>query len=362
MENKIIKATLIAGLLVLLTAGVFFQDSFYAASKPSGQNNAKDSKTPKRIILIGWDGVQRDHLNELLTKGRLPNLKKFISNGVFLNIDITTGRTETKPGWAEIVTGYGPEKTGVFENKKYAPIPAGYTMHERLEGHFGDENISTVFLSGKKHNLGTRGPHDICTNCTRGTWFKGADGVLQKGSRERRLVKMKGEPYFLSRDNIDFFENGLGTAEHVGRTLNEYIERLKDRRFFIFVEFREPDQPGGHTHGENSAEYSQGIILDDEWLGKTVDKLKELGIHEDTLIYITSDHGFDEGKNEHFNAPHVFLAANDKEVTAKDGDRKDIAPTIMQRFGMDIGAITPLLDGRSLLRDAGRAKGNKTVN
>ena len=35
----------------------------------------------------------------------------------------------------------------------------------------------------------------------------------------------------------------------------------------MFVEFREPDQPGAYIR-ENSAEYSQGIMLDDEWLGK----------------------------------------------------------------------------------------------
>jgi hypothetical protein len=370
MENKRIWVIVLLG--VLLTAGSLAYGTpaqkdrgggaSDAGAKPSAQSGIETGGDFKRIILIGWDGVQRNHMKELLGSGRLPNLKKFIDRGLLIDIDITCGATETKPGWAQILTGYCPEKTGVYENRKYAPIPKGYTIQERLEKHFGDENIVTVLLSGKRHNLGARGPHSICTNCTRGTWFKGEEGVPIEGKGERRLAKMKGEPYFLSKDNIDFFENGLGTAEHVGQKLNEYIERSRDGRLFIFVEFREPDQPMGHAKGENSREYSEGIIQDDKELGKTMKRLEELGIHEDTLIYITSDHGFDEGGNEHFNAPHVFLATNDKEVAAKAGDRKDIAPTIMHRFGMDIGSITPPLDGRSLLKNAGQAKGGKKVN
>lgn len=304
----------------------------------------------KNIILIGWDGVQREHLNELMGKGKLPNLKKFISNGVYLDITITTGATDTKAGWAQILTGYNPSKTGVFDNRKYGPIPKGYTIHERLEKFFGDENIATILLSGKKHNLGIRGVHKICLNCVRQGWFDGDTAVVAIKGETKKLKEMKAEPYFYSHEGIDIFENGLNNAGTVGAKVLENIEKNRGNRFFLFVEFREPDQPGGHTYGENSAEYSQGIMLDDEWLGRIIAKLKELGIAGDTLVYVTSDHGFDEGKNEHWDAPRVFLATNDTMVAAKQGDRKDIAPTIMKRFGIDIAKVEPKLDGRSLLK------------
>lgn len=321
---------------------------------PDASNRVDDSFAGvsgfKNIILIGWDGAQREHLNELMVKGKVPNLENLISNGAYLDIAITTGATATKPGWAQILTGYDPKKTGVLDNRDYGPVPKGYTIHERLEKFFGDENITTILLSGKERNLGIRGPHKICLNCERGMWHdENAAVALVKGAA-RKFKEMKGEPYFYSHKDIDIFENGLNEADAVGAKVLEHIEKNRGNRFFMFVEFREPDQPGGHTYGENSTEYSQGIMLDDEWLGRIMAKLKELGIHDTTLIYVTSDHGFDEGKKEHFNAPRIFLATNDTMVTAKQGDRKDIAPTIMERFGMDIGGIEPKLDGRSLLK------------
>lgn len=272
---------------------------------------------------------------------------------MYLDITITTGATDTKAGWAQILTGYDPEKTGVFGNFDYGPIPKGYTIHERLEKFFGDGNITTILLAGKRHNLGIRGPHKICLNCTRGTWDDGEKAVTEAKGGTKKLKEMKAEPYFYSKDGIDVFENGLQNANEpaavIGSKVLEHIEKNRGARFFLFVQFREPDQPWGHKYGENSAEYSKGIMNDDEWLGKIIAKLKELGIHGNTLVYVTSDHGFDEGDKEHFKATRVFLATNDTMVAARQGDRKDIAPTIMKRFGMDIGGIEPKLDGRSLL-------------
>jgi membrane-anchored protein YejM (alkaline phosphatase superfamily) len=35
----------------------------------------------QNVILIGWDGVQRNHLLEMLNKSALPNLASFIDQG-----------------------------------------------------------------------------------------------------------------------------------------------------------------------------------------------------------------------------------------------------------------------------------------
>jgi len=76
-----------------------------------------------------------------------------------------------------------------------------------------------------------------------------------------------------------------------------------------------------------------------------VSSLKEYGIYENTIIYVTSDHGFDEGKKTHSNAPFIFIASNRK---IKSGDQKDIAPTILYDFGLDLSKIKPRLPEKSL--------------
>ena len=55
------------------------------------------------IIIIGWDGVQRDHFFECYHKQLsecsegLPNIKK-LSEGNIFNLTITDGATNTKAG------------------------------------------------------------------------------------------------------------------------------------------------------------------------------------------------------------------------------------------------------------------------
>mgnify|MGYP000185601159 FL=1 len=82
-------------------------------------------------------------------------------------------------------------------------------------------------------------------------------------------------------------------AQTVAYAAMEWVATVKDENFFLFVHFCEPDL-FGHLYGENSEAYSQAIIRDDEALGLIVDKLKSLGIYDETLILVTTDHGATE--------------------------------------------------------------------
>jgi len=59
---------------------------------------------PQNVILFGWDGAQRDHVNECLDRNELPNLRELIDHGKYVQIDIE-GVTDTKAGWSKILTG-----------------------------------------------------------------------------------------------------------------------------------------------------------------------------------------------------------------------------------------------------------------
>lgn len=96
-------------------------------------------------------------------------------------------------------------------------------------------------------------------------------------------------------------------------------------------------------------------------MGQIINKLKEPGIDHQTLIYVTADHGFDENplefkrtgrKGEHFNAPYVWLVTNDSQIKRHQGSQLDIAPTILNRFGVDLENINPSFSGVSLTRPA----------
>jgi len=299
-----------------------------------------DLGAPQNVVLIGWDGAQRNHLNESLARNELPNLRALIDEGGMVNIDIK-GTTDTKAGWAQILTGYYPEVTGVYSNSKYQPIPAGLTVFERLEKRFGDENIFTAAVIGKKGNVDNDGPQKIPYK--KGDNLQGGVVVTENG---KQYLQIPGKPYYYTAQNIDFWENGLVKNDVVGKRAIELIERHKDERFFFFVHFAEVDS-NGHGYGENSAEYNNALVSSDYWTGQIMNKLKELGIYDSTLIYVTADHGFDEGLKSHKDAPYIFLATNDDGL-GTPGWREDIAVTIMDRVGLNLGKLDPPLDGKSL--------------
>ncbi len=147
---------------------------------------------------------------------------------------------------------------------------------------------------------------------------------------------------------MDVFINGLGTDSNVGTKAIELLDKYKGKPFFFFVHFAEVDHQG-HKFGENSKEYDEALKSGDHWTGKIVEKLKELGLYDKTLIYVTADHGFDEGEKGHRDAPYVFLGTNDPKVIHR-GIRVDITPTILDRFGVNLNSIEPKLDGHPLTK------------
>jgi hypothetical protein len=334
----------------------------------------------KNIIVIGWDAADRFHTKALLEKGKLPTLAALIKEGGWLDIDIVTGATDTKAGWTQLLTGYIPEKTGVYNNGRYEPIPEGYTVFERLKKHFGPENIDTVAVIAKKDHVDNDPPF-------RGNfeeWKKEVmkkvekvqeifpfyhigpeEAVDQEGGRiikkdGQRVVEVPGKPWYRVSKHFDLWINGLERNEKVTERVLMELDKRKGQRLFFFIHFAQPDHLG-HQFGEYSMEYDSGIRSDDQSTGVIIDKLKKLGIYEKTLVYITADHGFDRGKKTHLYAPFVFVATNDPTTVRKEGTREDLAPTILKKFGLDLSKIEPALDGYSFDMPAPVRKANPTL-
>jgi len=268
----------------------------------------------KNLLLIGWDGVQYEHLKELLSAGKLPNLSKLIAEGSFVKISITDHATDTKSGWTQIATGLPAKDSGVFSNREFRPFPKGASIFEKLEA-LSQGAIFTGFVAGKSHNLGSLGP-----------------GVRFEKRRGRRAeTSGEGEPWHFAKGSFDlWFGDQQREAREVGEILTSMLVQYgRNNPFAIFAHFADPDS-AGHKFGENSAEYEQAIIACDEWLGITIKTLQRLNLLRKTLIVVTTDHGFDEGQKSHKNAPVSFFAINDKSRRYSDGDMKEIAPTILE--------------------------------
>ncbi len=305
------------------------------------------AETPRNVILIGWDGAGRSNIKAMLEAGELPALATIAEKGSIVAIDVLR-TTDTKAGWSQILTGYEPETTGVFSNGRYRAIPEGYTVFERLEKHFGDVNIVTGAVIGKKKNIDHDPPQNkILPSVPK--HFKAFSpyrekNVVVEGGVAYQVVN--GKPYYHTSRNVDVFVNGLMKDKMVGKKALEMLETHAEDRFFFFFHFAEVDHKGHHK-GEGTPQYHDAILSADLWTGKIMNKLEKMGIADETLVYVTADHGFDVGMQRHKDAPYVWLATNDPLVQRR-GLREDIAPTILDRFGIDLEAIDPPLDGHPL--------------
>ena len=274
----------------------------------------------RNAILISWDGAGGEHVRANVSAGKLPNLARLTRHGALVDLEVTGHGTDTKPGHAQMLTGYESSQTGVYSNTKFGAIPRGYTVFERLQQAFG-KGIVTIMLTGKGPNLGSQSP----------------DG----GS---------AEPFYLTRPSLTVWDGDLiRPARIVGEHALRYVERYAGKeRFFLFVHFPDVDV-GGHYFGEDSGDYDRALADCDAWLGKLLDALEARGISDRTLVYVTADHGFDKGTKRHSSATRIFLGTNDPKVT-QPGEQRDIAPTVLSAMGVDLAKITPRLPGKVLIR------------
>jgi predicted AlkP superfamily pyrophosphatase or phosphodiesterase len=296
MPRRSVLALFVA-LAIALAAGAF---------KPAPERSA---------ILISWDGAHRDVLRAELAQGRLPGLARLLKHGKLVDINVVGHNTDTKAGHAQILTGYDPPVSGVYSNSQYAPVPKGLSLFERLQQAFGKSAIATIMLTAKEHNLGS---------------------------------KLPNEPYLFTRESLTVWDGDQGRAARaVGQKAVGYIKSFAPKgRFMLFIHFRDPDS-AAHLHNEGSPEYIQAIRECDRELGKILDAIDQAGATDRALVYVTSDHGFDPGKNHHIHAPRSFLATNDPKVR-RCGQQRDIVPTVLTAMGANPAIVKPPLPGKPL--------------
>ena len=121
----------------------------------------------------------------------------------------------------------------------------------------------------------------------------------------------------------------------------------------------EADSPEAIAHIRKC--YAATLTMVDTWLGKFLDKIDELGIQDDTVIVLTTDHGFllgDHGywaKNYMFDYEklvHIPLIVSGPESLVRRGREEalsttiDLVPTFLDLHGC---SVPETVQGRSLL-------------
>jgi len=214
------------------------------------------------------------------------------------------GYADTPAAHARMLTGYGPEVTGVLDRWHDPPIPAGLTLHERLRARWG-ESLHLSFVSNKPKNLAID----------------------------------PGLSFQHAGDASDWTYAGYDPTAGVGARMRDALDDGWDRPLFALFHFAEVDE-AGHRSGERSWDQRQALRAIDAELGLVLERLRER--EREARIYVTADHGFTPGTNYHEEkAHHVWLVCDDPALDASEGEIDEIAWTFLDLYDAEDEALPP---------------------
>lgn len=317
-------------ILIIIAVGVWFFIG-RGVSKPKIRN----------VLLISIDTCRADYLSCYgCLRQTTPNIDSVAAEGVVFE-NVYSPVPMTLPAHSSMLTGTIPPHHGIHDNLNYQVGQSNTTLAEILKGSgFATGAVISAFVLNSFFGID-----------------QGFDTYNDKFEEEHVHL------------NISERKGGETT-----RFALEWLTKHKDEPFFYFLHYfdphtlYEPPEPFATSFKDNP--YAGEIAYTDHCIGKVVDKLKELGLYDSTLIIITGDHGEmlgEHGESEHqyyiyqsaIKVPLIFrLPGGQKTQRIKDiAGLIDIAPTVCSLLDIELPAY---MQGKDL--SSYFVKGKKSPN
>ncbi len=329
-------------------------------------NKAERGLLMKNIIFYFSDQQRWDTVNEELT----PNLMKLADEGVLFENSFTC-QPVCGPARSCLQSGVYPTETGCYTNA--IALPRDITP---LAEYFNNAGYQTAYI-GKWH-LGSDKFPGVGVHCESTSIPRDRQGKYQYW-RAADCLEFTSHGY----DGYVFDENGNKIdfkgyrADRINDFALEYLEKKRDpsKPFFMFVSQLEPHQQNDRNcfegyketiekykdyplpddltflkgnYKEMYPDYISAINRLDYNVGRLVEKLKELGIYDDTIIIYTSDHGchfktrnLEYKRSCHESSTHTPLIIKGGGFEGGKRDERlvsliDMPPTMLSMAGIDI--------------------------
>src|SRR5687768_1128754 len=85
-----------------------------ASLSACGQPAATPGVERKKLVIIGFDGMDPDLVREFIAAGQLPNIARVMKSGGLYDLD-TTVSPESPTAWASFATGVNPGKHNIYD-------------------------------------------------------------------------------------------------------------------------------------------------------------------------------------------------------------------------------------------------------
>ena len=230
----------------------------------------------QNVVLVSIDTCRADHLSCYgYSRETTPNIDALARDGVLFK-SVFTPVPITLPAHSSMLTGTYPPIHGVRLNVGYRVGDTNVTLAESMQAA-GYQ--TAAFIGGF--------PLDSSFGLNQGfqTYDDDFSGGGESGPKNERK------------------------AEEVNRLAMTWLEKHNDKPFFLFLHYYDPHAsyvpppPFASTYADDP--YAGEIAYVDMCIGQVLDKLRSLGLYDNTLIIVTGDHG--EGLGEHGERYHGFL-------------------------------------------------------
>lgn len=334
----------------------------------------------KNIIFYFSDQQRWDTVNDEIT----PNLMKMAEEGVMFENNFTC-QPVCGPARACIQTGLYATQCGCYWNGVALPNTITPLAH-----YFNEAGYQTAYI-GKWHLASDRLP-GIGVHCESTAVPKDRQGEYQywRGADVLEFTSHGYDGYVFDGDGNKLDFTGY-RADCINDYALEYLEnRDPEKPFFMFVSQLEPHQQNDrHTfegyketiekyrdyplpddltflkgdYKEMYPDYISAINRLDYNIGRLVEKLKELGIYDDTVIIYTSDHGChfktrnpEYKRSCHESSTHTPLIIKGAGFEGGKHEKRltsliDIPPTLLSLAGIPIPQTYMGLDLTKMIDD-----------
>jgi len=284
--------------LVLTTSTVF-------AIPLTTYQSTQTSSRAKYTVIILVDGMRTVDINATNT----PNICQLMEIGVTADFAITVLPSVTFAAIPSLVTGAYPDTHGVPGKyyDKQLDIKVEFDLPEEFNGTWRAEYLEaqTIFERAKGYGLKTVAITGYMVGVVSG---KGADLLIEPARVQYYAVKgfpwdyeilpipdwfkeiLTGTYYYFQPHPIRWHEGYFWDPdEWLTNASLSVLENFMPNVLFLHLPMLDLWQ---HFYGPGTPIAIETLKHADEQIGRVVDKLEELGIYEQTTIFITSDHGF----------------------------------------------------------------------
>lgn len=287
---------------------------------------AQKTKQPNIILLFSDDGGYADFGFQGSKELKTPNLDKIAKNGVICSQGYVTASV-CGPSRAGLITGQYQQKFGYEENNvpgymsdasKFLGEDMGLPLSEKTMGDYMKALGYQTAFYGKWHLGGADRFHPMKRGFDEFYGFRGGDRSYFAYEKFP-----KGHPDKKMEEGFGNFEEPeeYATDLFADKAL-KFMDKNKDKPFFILLSFNAVHTPMEATEEDlrlfpklkgKRQEVAAMTWALDRACGRVMDKLKELGLDENTLVVFTNDNGGPTDKNASVNHPLSGTKSNQLE-------------------------------------------------